>query len=209
MMRKLAVGLLAASGCMAQYGEAGGGVGYGWYHNGSIISSGGTAGSGIRNRFTASVFLCEDLYDYFSGEVRYGYHDGDTFLQSGSAKGTVQAQSHTFTYDAMFHLKPVSQKIRPFFAAGGGAKYYVTTGPAPNPQPLPQIALLTTESQWKPVFDFGGGVRIRVTHRLGLRAEFRDYITTFPDKLFSPVAGATSRGIFHQFTPMFSIGYMF
>jgi hypothetical protein len=31
----------------------------------------------------------------------------------------------------------------------------------------------------------------------------------FPERLFSPVNGATHPGMLHQFTPMFSVGYSF
>jgi opacity protein-like surface antigen len=187
----------------------GGGVGYGIYHNASIISTGGTADAGIRNRFTVSGYVTEDLFEHFSGEIRYVYHDGDTFLQNSAAKGTVQAQSHTITYDALIHLKPRGDRIRPFVGGGIGAKFYNTTGPVPVPQPLPRIAALTSQSEWKPAFDVGGGVRFRLGDHITLRGDFRDYITTFPKHLFIPVFGATARGIMHQFTPMFGIGANF
>jgi hypothetical protein len=207
---KFVIGFLcAASFCSAQNWEIGTGVGYGVYHNGSIISSGGTANAGIRNRFTVTGYVTEDLFDRFSGEVRYVYHDGDTFLQSGSTQGVVQAQSHTLTYDALIQFKPRGARIRPYVGGGLGAKYYNTTGPVPSPQPLPRIALLTAQSQWKPVFDLGGGVRVRVKEHLTLRGDLRDYITVFPHNLFIPVANATTRGIFHQITPMFGIGVNF
>jgi opacity protein-like surface antigen len=206
---KLFVLVLVAGTCSAQNWEMGGGLGYGIYHNGSIISSGGTADAGIRNRFAVTGYVTEDLFNYFSGEIRYVYHDGDTFLESGSTKGIVQAQSHTITYDALIHFKPRGNRIRPFVAGGFGAKYYNTTGPAPSPQPLPRIAILTSQSEWKPAFDVGGGVRVRLMDHLTVRGEFRDYITTFPDHLFVPVPGATARGIMHQFTPMFGIGANF
>jgi len=201
---------MIAGACSAQQRwEIGGGVGYGIYHNGTIISTGGTADAGIRNRFVATGYVVEDLYEHFSGEFRYVYHDGDSFLTSGSTTGTVQAQSHSFTYDALFHFTPRESRIRPYVAGGAGGKYYNTTGPAPVPQPLPKVAGLTTQSEWKPVFDFGGGVRIRLQEHISLRGDLRDYITTFPNKLFSPVANSTTRGIFHQFTPMFGIGVNF
>jgi Outer membrane protein beta-barrel domain len=206
---KLWVGLLLAGACGAQNWELGGGMGYGVYHNGSIISSGGTADAGIRNRFVATGYAVEDLFQHFSGEVRYVYHDGDSFLSSGSIRGTVQAQSHTITYDAMYHFQPRGERIRVYVAGGVGAKFYDPTGPVPVPQPLPRIAGLTNLSQWKPAFDFGGGVRIRVKEHFSVRGDLRDYITSFPNMLFAPVANATERGIFHQVTPMFGIGANF
>jgi hypothetical protein len=201
--------LLAAGACSAQNWEIGGGLGYGVYHNGSIISTNGTAEAGIHNRFTATGYVTEDLFDRFSGEIRYVYHDGDTFLRSGSTQGIVQAQSHTLTYDAMIQFTPRASRIRPYVGGGLGAKYYNTTGPVPVPQPLPRIAILTNQSQWKPVFDFGGGVRVRLMEHLTLRGDLRDYITVFPHNLFVPVANATTRGIFHQITPMFGVGVNF
>jgi len=209
MTAKLFLALWIAGACSAQNWEASAGVGYGVYHNGSIISTGGTADAGIRNRFVVSGAIAEDLFEYFSGEVRYVYHDGDTFLQSGSTKGTVQAQSHTITYDALIHFKSRDSRIRPFVAGGVGGKYYDSTGPAPSPQPLPRIAGLTRQSQWTPVYDFGGGVRVRISQHFTVRGDLRDYLTVFPSRLFAPVANATTRGIFHQVTPMFGIGAHF
>jgi hypothetical protein len=201
--------LLATFTCSAQNWEIGAGAGYGFYHNGSIISPNGTADAGIRNRFTATGYVTEDLFDRFSGEIRYVYHDGDTFLRSGSVLGIVQAQSHTITYDALIQFKPRDHRVRPYVGGGLGGKYYNTTGPVPVPQPLPRIALLTRQSEWKAVFDFGGGIRVRVQEHLTLRGDLRDYITVFPHNLFLPVANATTRGILHQVTPMFGVGVNF
>jgi opacity protein-like surface antigen len=206
---KLLAGLVCAGACFAQHYEIGGAVGYGVYHDGSIISSGGTADAGIRNGLAAGAVFSEDLYQHFSGEVRYLYHSGDTFLSAGSAKGTVQGQSHALHYDMLFHLKPRRERIRPYAAAGVGAKFYENTGPAPVPQPLPNIAALSTRSEWKPLFTVGGGVKIRISDRLIVRGDIRDYITMFPKALFTPVSGASDRGFFHQFTPLFGLGYTF
>ena len=202
-------GLLTAAPCLAQNWVIGGGLGYGAYRNGAITSSAGSADAGIRNHDVITAVVTEDLFDHFSGEFRYLYHGGGTFLSSASSQGGVKAQSHVFAYDALIHGKPRTARIRPFVAAGVGAKYYDTTGAVPSPQPLPRIASLTNQSQWKPLFDFGGGVKVRIADRVVVSGDFRDYITVFPNRLFSLVSGATRQGMLHQLTPMFSVGYNF
>jgi hypothetical protein len=50
---------------------------------------------------------------------------------------------------------------------------------------------------------------VRIADHVMVSGDFRDYITVFPDKLFSPASGASRQGMLHQFTPMFSVGYNF
>ncbi|MCU1232972.1 MAG: hypothetical protein JWP63_939 [Candidatus Solibacter sp.] len=194
---------------MAQNWELGGGVGYGAYRNGSISGTAGTATAGVRNQYAVTGMASEDLFEHFSGEVRYVYHPGDTFLESGAAKGSVEAYSHTFTYDVLFHFKPRESKVRPFVVGGAGAKYYSVTGTLPRPQPVPAIAGLTTRSQWEPAFDFGGGVKVRVAEHVVVSGFVRDYVSLFPDHLFVPTGGAKASSVLHQVTPMVEIGYRF
>lgn len=208
-LKILLAGLLTTGVCLSQNWVIGGGLGYGINHNATIASPAGSAAAGIRNSAVVAGAVTEDLFEHFAGEFRYLYHGGDSFLSSSTTEGSVKAQSHTFVYDALIHFKPRSERIRPFIGGGFGAKYYDTTGAAPSPQPLPRIATLTTQSQWKPLFDIGGGVKVRLTDQIVVSGDFRDYITLFPDRLFSPVAGATRSGTIHQFTPMFSVGYNF
>jgi len=66
---------------------------------------------------------------------------------------SVQAQSHTFTYDALLHFLGRHEKIRPYVAGGVGVKF-------------------------------------QVAEHFVIPADVRDYITTFPNRLFSPVANA-------------------
>ena len=200
---------LFAAGCLAQDTEIGGAIGYGVYRDGSIYAPGGKAEAGIRNRFAAGVVFGDDLYNHLSGEIRYLYHDGHAFLSAGGVKADMQGQSHTFTYDLLFHLKEREHRIRPFFVAGGGVKGYVVAGPAPLPQPIPNIASLVTVDEWKPVISLGGGVKFRFYKNIILRGDFRDYLTTFPRRQIVPAANGTARGIFQQFTPFFGVSYTF
>jgi len=204
----LLVLLASAAWAQDQY-ELGGDIGYGWYRNGTIFAPGGTADAGIRNRFAAGFVFGEDLYGHLSGEIRYEYHDGHPFLSTGGQAKDIQGQSHTLTYDLLFHFKDRAHKIRPFIAAGAGAKDYAIVGPEPSPQPFPTIATLNSVDEWKFVVSLGCGVKIRVQKHVLIRGDFRDYLSAFPKQQIAPAATGTARGIFQQFTPMFGVSYLF
>ncbi len=201
--------ILFAGVAFAQQYEVGANVGYGVYRDGSIYSALGTAQAGIRNRFAAGITLGDDFSEYVSAEFDYLYHDGHPFLQAPGVKVDIQGQSDALTYGLLFHFKKRERRFRPFLAGGAGAKEYIIAGPAPYPQPIPQIASLTTNDVWKVAFTVGGGVQYRLIPHMLLRAEFRDYLTTFPRQEIVPAPHNTARGIFEQFTPLFGISYTF
>jgi opacity protein-like surface antigen len=205
----LFIAILFASTASAQQFEIGAIVGYGVYRDGTVFSTAGTADAGIRNRFAAGINIGEEISNYVSGEFRYLYQDGHPFLQAPGVNTDIQGNSDALTYALLFHFKPREHRWRPFLAGGAGAKEYVIAGPAPFPQPIPQIASLTTNDVWKVAFDVGGGVKIRLIPHMLLRAEFRDYITTFPRQEIVPAPHNTARGIFEQFTPLFGVSYTF
>jgi opacity protein-like surface antigen len=209
MLRAAAVMVLTAAALPAQDWELGANIGYGIYRNGSIFAPGGDATAGIRNRFAAGATFCEDLYEHLSGEFRWEYQDGHPFLTSGGMFKDIQGQSHTLTYELLFHFRPRERKLRPFIAAGVGAKGYIIVGPPPNPQPFPTIASLNNVDEWKFVASLGGGVKYRLAQHVIVRADFRDYLTQFPKRQIAPAANGTARGIFQQFTPMFDVSYVF
>ena len=201
--------LLFAGAAFGQQFEVGVTLGYGLYKNGTIYSSAGTAEAGIRNRFAAGILLGHDFSEYVSAEFDYLYHDGHPFLQAPGVKADIQGNSHALTGDVLFHFKKRENRWRPFLAGGAGAKGYIIAGPAPFPQPIPEIASLTTNDVWKVVFSAGGGVKFRPIPHMLLRAEFRDYITTFPRQQIVPAPHNTARGVFQQFTPLFGVSYTF
>jgi len=206
---KYVVAIFFAAAALAQQYEIGADVGYGFYRNGAIYSADGTAQAGIRNRFAAGIVLGDEFSDYVSFEFQYLYHDGHPFLQAPGVKSDIQGQSDALTTDVLFHFKKRDQRLRPFLAGGAGAKEYIIAGPAPYPQPIPQIASLTANDVWKVVFNVGGGVTFRLIPHMLLRAEFRDYLTTFPRQQIVPAPHNTARGVFEQFTPLFGLSYSF
>jgi opacity protein-like surface antigen len=204
----LVVVLFAGVLCAQPY-EVGATAGYGVYRDGSVYSASGVAEAGIRNRFAAGILLADEFSKYVSAEFDYLYHDGHPFLQAPGVKSDIQGNSDALTVGLLFHFKPREHRWRPFLAGGAGAKEYVIAGPAPFPQPAPQLASLTTNDVWKVVFSAGGGVKVQLIPHMVLRAEFRDYLTTFPRQEIVPAPHNTARGIFEQFTPLFGVSYTF
>src|SRR5215813_11196229 len=117
-LRILGVFLLAtaASGQQLQQFQLGAVIGYGFYRNGSIFSTEGTAQAGIRNRFAAGIRLGYDFHEYVSCEFHYLYHDGHPFLQAPGVRVDIQGQSHALTAEALLYFKASSEE-----SVGGGA----------------------------------------------------------------------------------------
>jgi opacity protein-like surface antigen len=206
---KWVVAVLFAVSAFGQPREIGADFGYGIYRDGTIFSDAGTAQAGVRNRFAAGIVLGYEFSTYVSGEFHYLYHDGHPFLQAPGVKADIQGQSHALTCDLLFHFKTAAHRWRPYLDGGAGAKQYAIAGPEPFPQPAPQFASLTTNDVWKTVFSVGGGLKFRPRSHVLLRAEFRDYLTTFPRTQIVPAPHNTARGIFQQFTPLFGAAYTF
>ena len=199
---------LCSAGFAQQY-EMGGAGGYGIYRSATVFAPAGTAQAGFRNRFALSGVFCDDMYERISGELRYLYHDGDAYVSSGAKKTDMEGQSHAIHYDVLFHLRKRREKLRPYVAAGGGAKIYVGTGPPMASQPLSSIAYLRDAPDAKALLTFGFGVKYALKEELLLRVDFRDYLTQFPKGVIVPAPSANPRGLMQQFTVLFGISHVF
>jgi len=200
--------VLLAGVCRGEW-ELGAAGGYGFYRNASVYAAAGKATAGVRSRFVLSAVLSEESFERIGGELRYTYQDGDPFLESGGARADLQGQSHALHYDVLVHFRRREARLRPYFAAGMGAKLFVVTGP-PNPgAPLGGIATLSTRDDLRWLATAGFGVKWYARRGLCVRVDFRDYVTPFPKKLIAPAALATPRGYLQQFTPMVGVSYVF
>ena len=206
---RLLAGFVFASALLGQTYEIGADIGYGIYNNGTIFSSQETIQAGIRNRFAAGIDVGWEFSDYVSGQFSYLYHDGHPFIKGAGVDTDIQGQSQALTIGGLFHFQKRDRRFRTFLAGGAGSKGYIIAGPEPFPQPIPQVASLTTNDVWKVTFSVGGGITYMLRKHMLLRAEFRDYLTTFPRQQIVPAPHNTARGIFQQFTPLFGASYVF
>jgi hypothetical protein len=191
--------------CLAQTWEVGGVAGAGMVRNVAVSNPSGSAAAGLATSYAAGFLLGQNLYGHVGGEIRYTFRAGNLRLAGGGAKATFSGQSHLFHYDVLLHTRPFGAAVRPFVAFGAGARMFRGTGQETLYQPLEEYALLTKTQQVTPVFSLGGGVKARLTPRVVLRLEFRDYVSPFPKQVIEPVIGSTLNGWLHDFVPMVSV----
>lgn len=201
--------LLAIGSCAAQVWEVGGAAGYSFYKNGTLKTPAGEGSAGFRHGVAFGAVLGNDLYEYVGGEFRYTRVDNTVKLSLGGQEARFGGESHAFHYDFLVHGASREAVVRPFLAAGGGAKFYRGTGQERAIQPLMQYAVLTRTDDWQPLVSFGGGVKVRVAENVLVRFDFRDYATPFPKGLITPMGGSSVGGWMHNLVPLVGISAIF
>ena len=206
----LALALLLAGACAAQEWEVGGMASYGFYRNADATSLVGSATAGFGPGEAFGAVVGHNSSGWMSGEFRYSYLMNDLKLSSGGTDVNFNGVAHVFHYDLILHPRPRhGSKMLPFAAIGGGMKLYQGTGHETAYQPLEDIALLSKAHEIKPMISVGGGMKMVLAPHLILRAEVRDYITTFPKQLITPLPGTKISNWLNDFVPMVGISYVF
>ena len=210
MRLAISIALIAMTAvCLAQTWEAGGAAGAGLAPGVTASYAAGHATAGFADSPAFGVYLSQDLYKRLGGEIRYTFRTGGLRLSSGSTKIAFGGQSHLIHYDVLMYGKPAGSRLRPFLAVGAGARISRGAGPETVYQPLWQYALLTKVSQAQPVVSLGGGVKWKLSGKLVLRAEVRDYLSPFPGQVIEPAPGAKIGGWLNDIVPMVGIGWAF
>jgi len=206
----IAAALLAAAAAgLAQQWEVNGLAGGGAYRNLDFANRYGPATVGLAPGALFGASLVQHYYRYVSGEIRWAFQRSDLKVASGGETVKFRASTHAIHYDWLIHTRPREVWVRPFFAAGAGFKQFRGTGAERAYQPLSQFALLTRTTEWKALLSLGGGVRVRLSGRISLAAEVRDYLTPFPSKVIAPVGGASLDRWLHNFVPSLALGLRF
>ena len=202
-----ALGLSA--GAYAQEWEIGGLGGGGFAKGMSVAGPLGAGTTGFNGGVAFGAFAGSNLYTHLSGEIRYLYQMDDLKLSAGGTNVSFQGVSHAIHYDFLYHPASHRSKLQPFVAVGAGVKIYRGTGKEAAYQPLSNLAFLTRTQDLRPLFTAGGGLKYRLSERLFFRAELRDYITPFPNKVITPAPGAKVSGWIQDFVPLFGLSFIF
>src|SRR5260370_5989541 len=157
--------------CWAQKWEVGVLGGGGVYNSASATSPAGSADVGFKSSAAVGADIGSDMYKFLGGELRYEYLPGDLKVSSGGTESTFSGDAHVIHYDFLMHFAPAEAKIRPFVAAGGGAKIYRGTRAPTLTQPLELLALLTPTHQTNGLGSQGAGIIAAPSQRLLVRVQ--------------------------------------
>jgi hypothetical protein len=193
----------------AQEWEIGGIAGAGFTNGLNVATPVASATTGFKSGGAFGGFAGSNLYPHLSGEIRYTYQMSDLKISSGGSDATFNGTSHAISYDFLYHPAPKRSRVQPFVAAGGGVRLFRGTGKEEAYQPLSNFAYLTKTQDLRPLITAGGGVKYRMSEHMILRAEFRDFITPFPNKVITPAPGAKVSGWLQDFVPMFGLSFLF
>jgi hypothetical protein len=205
------VALMFATVCPGQEREweVGGAAGFGYMRNPTVNRPAGSATIGFDNRLAAGAVIGQDLYQHFSGELRYTFRDGDLLLKSGGQKVNMDGDSHLVHYDVLFHALRRGSRFRPYAAAGAGIRLFRATGREYESQPFSDFAFLTKTQEVKPLISVGAGVKFTFADHAAVRFDFREYISPFPEKLFVTAPGVKIRSWLYDSAPLVGLSFVF
>jgi hypothetical protein len=191
--------------CFAQQWGIGGIGGYAITRDATISNSSGSISAGLKNGPVFGALISADDHRYVGGEVTYLYQQSDFRLKGSGAEPAFGGYTQFIDFRVTVHAASRDAAVRPFIAAGGGAAVYTGTGTESSRQPLNNFAALTATRDTLGMLSVGGGVKVRLSQHVGLRFEVRDNMTPFPEKVMTPVPGASASGWLHNIIPSVAI----
>ncbi len=170
-LRRLWVLLIGlAIGAVAVYGqgaEAAISVGAAVFTNKNLGALSATEALTLKNGIRISARLDINSWKFFGHEVGYGYNRPKLVFGS---QGEVGMSVHQGFYDFMVHALPEGSPFRPFVCAGGGFSSFFPPG----------SSAFAGNGITKVGFNYGGGVKVKVSPIFGIRVDLRDYVTAKP-----------------------------
>jgi outer membrane protein OmpA-like peptidoglycan-associated protein/opacity protein-like surface antigen len=114
------------------------------------------------------------------------------------------ARLRQFHFNPVLHLKPRESRVRPFVTMGFGLDWFGITDDARrqvgNGVNTPFRQTVRLESMFRPAFNYGGGLKAKLTDRVGLRFDVRGFATAASD-FGVPATGPAGAILYTRTTP--------
>ena len=146
----------------------------------------------IDDGFRIAARLTLNTKRFLGHEFGYSYSQPQLAItgQSGTASGM---GVHQGFYDLLLYGTPEGTRIRPFVAGGGQFSTFVPPG----------ASVTYGQGTTKYGFNYGAGLKVRITSMFALRLDVRDYETGKPFDLIN------QNGLLHQIEASAGIGIFF
>jgi opacity protein-like surface antigen len=142
-------------------------------HLGTPDSSGDPSDVQLSNSFRAGIRYAFNSGGPFGHEIQYAYNRTNITDQTGSllAGGKDGMAIHQAGYNLLYYLRNAKEdsKIRPFVTAGIHVSDFVLPGAATTQGSSPKVG-----------FNYGAGVKIKLSTLFGFRFDVRGYETAKP-----------------------------
>jgi opacity protein-like surface antigen len=195
-MKRLVLALLlvgSATMALAQMGEVSLSFGKSIMRNNSLGSTIDALGDAVNAPLDANFHLALRMTvnnsRFFGHEFGYAYNRSS--LQIGSS--SVGMPIHQGFYDFLLYATKEGTKVRPFAAGGAGFSSFFPPG----------SSVFSGNGVTKFGFNYGAGIKVRVSDSFLIRLDARDYATGKPDFGLSP------QGWLHQLSVSAGLGFTF
>jgi len=175
----------------------------------TATADGSSASAGIQPGPIVGAFLGMNPTNHIGGEIRYEMNWDTLRVSQGGTSASLDGRSQLVHYDLLWHATGRSSPVRPFLAAGGGIRWIEGTGAQQAYQPLSTFALLTPTRELLPLISAGGGIKFKISPRVSLRVEVRDFMSPPLKKVIAAPPGATLSGWINDFAAMAGLTFNF
>lgn len=190
--------LASAAAALAQVGEISISAGRAASRNNVLGTSPDATGRAIEFKsetdFRLGFRFTFNSYRFFGHEIGYAYNHGK-FKQASTPPAEVGMPVHQGMYNFLAYATPEGSSVRPF-AAGG--VHFSTFYP-------PGTGVFSGNGVTKFGYNYGGGLKFRISPLLMMRLDLRDYVTGKPFGDFFP----DQKGRLHQLEVSAGLGIAF
>jgi opacity protein-like surface antigen len=119
---------------------------------------------------------------FLGHEISYAWQKSNLKIEN---QGSTSMSIQNFYYNFVAHATPQGTAIRPFVTAGVGVSTFFPPG----------VSSLSGSGDNKFGYNYGGGLKFRLSDKFGLRFDVRDHVTGRP---FEKFGVQTASGKFHN-----------
>ena len=176
----------------AQVGELSVSLGRSIFKDNKLGSAGDLASQfKVDDGFRIGARLTFNTKRFIGHEIGYAYSRSKLGLTSSSEQASMPV--HQGFYDFLVYVTPEGSRIRPFGAGGGQFSTFVPPGAS--------VTYGTGTTKYG--FNYGAGLKVRLTPIFAIRLDVRDYVTTKPFDLVG------KSGALHQVEASAGLGIYF